>query len=70
MTAGINLADVENDTYDRQDFAYRMLKYLNKTEEDVAQIKLILQEQWIGHYTNLLLVRCKQPMKTVQMMLK
>lgn len=47
------ISNIEHDVHGKQEFAYKMIKNLNSTVKDVAQLKVINHNEWIEHYTNL-----------------
>lgn len=47
------ISEIEDDIHGRQDFAYKVIKQLNKTEKDVARLNIIGKDRWIKHYKEL-----------------
>lgn len=47
------ISNVEDDIHGRQEFAYKMMKHLNKTEKDDAKINIINKDEWLTYYTKL-----------------
>ena len=51
---------IENGVHGHQMIAYKLLRYLNSTERDRAQLNTITENQWIEHCTKLWFVTTEE----------
>lgn len=47
------ISDIEHDVHGRQINTYKIIKHLNRTERDTAQLNIIEKEEWKKHYKQL-----------------
>lgn len=47
------ISKVENDLHGRQEFAYKFLKSMGKTQKESVKIDCVSKTEWVEHYRNL-----------------
>lgn len=53
------ITEIENDVHGKQELSYKIIRHLNCTERDVANIKIIKHQQWLEYYKQLLTLEDK-----------